>query len=104
MISPPVYPDGWILRRCCRDVVDLRRVEGTERDKAALVMLAGGAALRRYDPNLSGDRDDPEALDQIFDALRARFGSPLAPAHVRSHVKLRHDELAAEAQRLVEKC
>ena len=67
---------------------------------AALVMLAGAAALRHYDASASGS-DEVEASVLLFNGLFARFGGGLTPADVRSRMRLRCAELAAQADALV---
>jgi hypothetical protein len=88
------------LRRYTNDILDEAR---TDPERAAIVMLAGGAALRRFDPNVTGANDELEARQSIFKELLSRYGfrSGLTPAFKRDYIAVRHDELAAAAQRLV---
>jgi hypothetical protein len=90
------------LRRYDGDVINLAALGPIDDlDKAAVVFLAGRIALRRYDPDNTGDNDEIQARDLIFGALRLRFGKALTPDHVRSHMMLRMTELTAQAERLV---
>ena len=89
------------LRRSASHVLDLEAI--TEPDDiyaAALVMLAGAAALRRYDASTSGS-DEVEASALVFNGLFARFSGELTPAAVRTQMRLRCGELAALAEALV---
>jgi hypothetical protein len=89
------------LRRCASHVLDLDTIsEPEDIYAAALVMLAGAAALRRYCASASGS-DEVEASVLLFNGFFARFGGGLAPAAVRSHMRLRCAELAAQAEALV---
>ena len=90
------------LRRCACHVLDLDAItEPEDIYAAALVMLAGAAALRRYDASASGS-DEVEASVLLFNGLFACFGG-LTPADVRSRMRLRCAELAAQAEVLVAK-
>jgi hypothetical protein len=88
------------LRRYANDVLDEAR---TDPEWAAIVMLAGGAALRRFDPNVSGANDEVEARTSILREMLSRYGVPssLTPSFKRSYIAQRHDELAAQAKTLV---
>ena len=89
------------LRRCASHVLDLGAItEPEDIYAAALVMLAGAAALRRYDASASGS-DEVEASVLLFNGLFARFGGGLTPTAVRSYMRLRCAELAAQAEGLV---
>jgi hypothetical protein len=89
------------LRRCASHVLDLDAITGPEDIyTAALVMLAGAAALRRYNASASGS-DEVEASILLFNGFFARFGDGLTPAVVRSHMRLRCAVLSAHAEALV---
>jgi hypothetical protein len=89
------------LRRCASHILDLDAItEPEDIYAAALVMLAGAAALRRYDASANGS-DEVEASVLLFNGFFARFGGGLTPADVRSRMRLRCAELAAQAESLV---
>jgi hypothetical protein len=88
------------LRRCASDILDLDAITDPEdMAAAALVMLAGAAALRRYDASASGS-DEVEASVMLLNGLFDRLGGALTPADVRSHMRFCAG-LAAQADALV---